>query len=78
MQEIARRDRLAPGTPATPDDAVQEPSPDSGPAAPAPQGELPADSGPPAEGEPPDESEPGLAPDDQNQLQRELEAPPPG
>lgn len=57
------------GTPATPDDAVQEPTPGEAPAA-VPSGE------PPAEGAPPDE-EPGLAPDDQNQLQRELEAPPP-
>ncbi len=66
--EIMQRLRGAtatPGTPATPDDAVQEPTP---------EGETAA---PPGEGEPPAEAEPGLAPDDQNQLQRELEAPPP-
>jgi membrane protein required for colicin V production len=64
------------GAPATPDDAVQEPSPEAG--TPDADSTLPPlDSEPPADGEPPAESTPGLAPDDQNQLQRELEAPPP-
>lgn len=52
------------GTPPTPDETVPEPAAESG-AAP-----------PPSDGEPPDEDEPGLSPDDQNQLQRELESPP--
>jgi membrane protein required for colicin V production len=72
--EIMQRIRGATGsqgTPATPDDTVQEPSPETQPTAPSP------DAGAPVEGEaPPDE--PGIAPDDQNQLQQELEAPPPG
>jgi membrane protein required for colicin V production len=60
-----RQDNASQGTPATPDDVVQEPSP---------EGES---STQPTEGEPPPMVEPGLSPDDQNQLQRELEAPPP-
>jgi membrane protein required for colicin V production len=65
------------GTPATPDDAVQEPTPESAVPPDADSAPPPVDSEPPAEGEPPAENAPGLAPDDQNQLQRELEAPPP-
>lgn len=68
MQRI-RGETASQGTPATPDESVQEPSPEGEPAAPAARGEPPVDSAPPAD-------EPGIAPDDQNQLQRELEAPP--
>jgi membrane protein required for colicin V production len=65
------------GAPAAPDDAVQEPSPEGATPPDADTAPPPVDSEPPAEGEPPAENAPGLAPDDQNQLQRELEAPPP-
>ena len=66
--EIMQRLRGAAGgasTPATSDDVVQEPLPATGEGtATTPQA-------------PPPDDDPGLAPDDQNQLQRELEAPPP-
>lgn len=52
------------GAPATPEETVQEPAAGSDTAP------------PPSDAEPPDEEEPGLSPDDQNQLQRELESPP--
>jgi membrane protein required for colicin V production len=58
MQRL-RGENPGQGTPATPDESVQEPSPEGEP------------------GAPPAASDPGLSPEDQNQLQRELEAPPP-
>lgn len=67
------------GTPAPGDDVVQEPTPETetpGPgAAPAPPSAD--DLFPPVDDLPPPTAEPGIAPDDQNQLERELEAPPP-
>jgi hypothetical protein len=63
MQRL-RGGNTAAGTPPTPDEALQEPAAESD--------VVP----PPPDAEPPDEGEPGLAPDDQNQLQREIESPP--
>jgi len=86
--EIMQRIRGATGnqgTPATSDDVVQEPAPEgevppSAPnTAPASGADLPApDDAPPEEAptdDAPADEAPGIAPDDQNQLERQIEAP---
>ena len=85
--EIMQRIRGATGNQGTPpasDDVVQEPAPEgetpqSTPSAPTSGTDLPAlDESPPEEApidEAPTDQAPGIAPDDQNQLERELEAP---
>jgi membrane protein required for colicin V production len=87
--EIMQRIRGATGnqtTPATGDDVVQEPAPEgetppSAPStAPASGVDLPTpDESPPEDEAPADEApsdQPGIAPDDQNQLEQQIEAPP--
>lgn len=81
----------APGTPATTDDVVQEPAPEGETPAPTP-GATPApatggtdlpppdDAAPPGDEAPvdelPAEEAPGIAPDDQNRLEQQIETPP--
>lgn len=61
IMEKLRGERGGAPSPAAPDETVQEPAPGT-------EGPMPA---------PDDTEEPGLAPDDMNQLEREIEAPPP-
>jgi len=64
MQRLRGDRGTGASTPTTGDDVVQEPTPDTDTSAPPDDATAPDD-------------DPGIAPDDQNQLQRELDAPPP-